>query len=330
MTYQLRIFFVHSAKVFVYSLEHEKIPYIYNGSLELYHLNNIDSYDEVEGVITDSFGVIPVVLVMSSGKYRIVYAPEDSEYVYSSDGKPALHNGEKVVGESFMLMPDVDKSKIGSDKLAPISLNKYSEASIRKFCVLSCEGKEQDTNLSYQDYLKKKENSEKQIALIDSMPKISQPVVSNLSSPPRDPNGSPSNGFRSPSPKVEEQPSPEKIENTKISNLENKLEKAEKHIDRLEHLIKTLNQRLYQIYPVKYPQVITSNGHDGEIISVKEIREKMDKGEIHKYELDPMIQPYAGSHRSDNRFLTFYSKDGSVYLVRVFYDTKENKFDEPK
>lgn len=108
------------------------------------------------------------------------------------------------------------------------------------------------------------------------------------------------------------------------------LEKLKAERDELRTILEKITRRLYKIYPVSMPEEIKIGDQMGKVIAVSEIQKKMGNGEIDRMILDPLLQAYAGSHRGDNRLLTFYAKDGNIYHVRAKYDIKNNRFDEPE
>src|SRR3990172_12155843 len=109
MPYHLEPFLVNE-EVLVYSLQDaQESSFTYNaGSLEILPNLRIQGFSRIDGYVTDSFGVHPVVLQYDQGDLEIVYAPNDSEFVYSSDGQPVKHNGIMVTGKSLINMPDLD------------------------------------------------------------------------------------------------------------------------------------------------------------------------------------------------------------------------------
>ena len=100
----------------------------------------------------------------------------------------------------------------------------------------------------------------------------------------------------------------------------------------LKSSYRALTQRIYQIYPVELPMSLKSDGASvkAPVISVDELMKKMTANEVDSNFLDPILQPFAGSHRSNNRLISFKNKDGSYCHVRASYDPKTNKIDHPK
>jgi hypothetical protein len=153
MPYYLNPYLVNDT-VLVYSMEDaRKNSYYYNAtSLELMPNLKIRNYHETHGHVVDTFGVQPVIFQYESGKVQIVYAPNDSEFVYTDDGHPVLHGGEDVVGKSVINMPDIERSMAGSPRLVPVGLDAPNEESIDRCIELSYLKEEQETDQTYEEY----------------------------------------------------------------------------------------------------------------------------------------------------------------------------------
>lgn len=102
--------------------------------------------------------------------------------------------------------------------------------------------------------------------------------------------------------------------------------KLKDRLSYVEALLEAHLRREYRLYnnwtlPDKLPI-------EGQLISLTSfdvIQDKMGKGEIERFELNPVHQPFAGSTRTANRILTFHSKSGEKYLVNASYDPKTNQ-----
>ena len=115
-----------------------------------------------------------------------------------------------------------------------------------------------------------------------------------------------------------------------LSELKDKYNKLKDDFDRLYDIVKTMNQRLYRIYPVKIPPNIRTGDTPVEIIDIKKMEEMINGNELERFTFDPMLQSYAGSHRGDVRMLVYHGKDGKKYILRAMYDPKTNKVSEVK
>lgn len=324
MSINLRAFLVLPSNIIIYSLKNDQSEkFIYNaGSLQRIDPSmEVTGFIEIAGSVTDKFGVHPVILGYDNDKLEVVYATQQIPYIFTSDGLPAKSDQGMVIVRANVLIPDLEKSTISREveNLVSMDLQKINEEVLLNYINLSKEGKPQDTTKSYFDLLKtqtKKDTpSEKFLGLyIDVSGK----------------NPTAQRSARSPSPRM----IPEKIINEdsqldlkecirKIENLTAKLQDA-------EDIIKIMNQRLYQMYPIDCPNKLRIDGKSIPVISVDEIKKKMSANEIERFSMNPVLQGYAGSHRSNNRMLTFYAKNGDVYLVRADYDVKTNKINPPK
>ena len=88
----------------------------------------------------------------------------------------------------------------------------------------------------------------------------------------------------------------------------------------LETIVKVLNQRLYDL-PVECPTHLPMGER---VISLDELREKTQDDKIIKYSLDPLLQCFAGSHRSKSRMVTISTEKGNTYLVVAGFDPRAN------
>lgn len=327
----LRVFFVLPAKMIVYSLEDDQgNKFIYNaGSLK--HIDptmEITGFTEISGIITNRFETKPVVVGYSNDKLEVVYAPQKFPYVFTSDGFPARTNQEAVV-RATILVPDLDKSVISSEDnlLVELPLTEPNSDSLSKYFELSEKGKTQNVSENYFD-LKTKEL----LQLSTRVPKAQIPTVSMTSLCNEPVDSSPQTNSRiprSPSPRIFTPKAEPKEKISDTSELSQQINDMKTYISELEGVVRAMGQRLYQIYPVDCPKELRVNGKLTKIITVPEIQEKMNQHEIERFDLDPCLQAYAGSHRRNNRMLTFYSKDGEMYLVRADYDPKTNKINPP-
>lgn len=107
-------------------------------------------------------------------------------------------------------------------------------------------------------------------------------------------------------------------------------EMVSSELEELRAVVRALTQQLYQILPVDLPKTFRVDGKKAKMISFEELEKREKKGEIMDRVWDPMLQPFAGSHRSSDRMLTCYSQRGEIYLVPVRYDPKTGVMSAPK
>jgi len=107
-------------------------------------------------------------------------------------------------------------------------------------------------------------------------------------------------------------------------------ESLEERVKRLEEVVEAMNRRLYRIYPVNCPNTFALKGKEVPVVPIEEINEKIAKGEVERIDLEPNFQPFAGSHRSENRLWTFHTSAGETYLAHAKYDSETNKLNPPK
>ncbi len=300
MATPLQVFLISPGKIVVYSFTDPSTgeDIIFNaGSLTRVSNPEISEVTPITGQITHKFNVKPSIIVFENGKSEVVYAPSGSSYLYSSDGSKAKHNKSKVTAISKISIPDIEKSS--PNELLPMNLAEPNIECIQKFVDMSFQGDEYPTS------------------------------IEDSSESPKTVAKSPSPRMKSPPEYLMQAPNPSVESTAKITQLREELAECKQDIADLRSIVKALNQRIYQIYPVDLPTSIRVDKKQTPVVSLDEITKKTNEGKIERWVLDPMLQPYAGSHRSHNRLLTFYEKDGSVCHVRAEYDAKTSRINPP-
>jgi hypothetical protein len=343
---ELQVFLISPLKVIVYNLDDPQTNNKYTFNAELLKLipdPMIESYKEISGNITQSFGVKPVVLGYENDKLELVYAPRGLNYVFRSDGRLASHGRSQVILKSAPIkipnIGDVNLS-VASDSLPEIKLGEPDAENIMKYIKMSQQGIEYNIKSTYDELKKPKVNLPSSIkpsapvAVEIIIPQKSVPVTQQPVLPPiiqtslpqnYDDMGTPARGMKSPTPRIIKT-KPEVV----IVNDNKEVEKLKLEVIELRALLKAFMQRNYQLYPVDSPNEFTIDGKTGPVIKLAEVQAKMANNEIERMILDPLLQPYAGSNRNTNRFLTFYEKNGNICHVRASYDPKTNALDNPK
>ncbi|MEM3858080.1 MAG: hypothetical protein QW478_01595 [Candidatus Micrarchaeaceae archaeon] len=317
MQNSLNIYFSKPLELIVYTLMEKNTVKIFNAyTLEKIDNPNIDEYIDIEGEITDKFNTHPAVVLYKNGLLQIVYAPPDMPYVFDSHGNVAKHFNVPIEAKAKITIPKVEKGG-----LKPQNLQQFNSATLQQFIQLSKMGKEQDCKETY-DELKEKNNVP---TVIVSNAKPENIVKDNIKEIFKDeglqePNKTPKLKMKSPSPRKKE-------DNEKW---EADLQSLKRDVEQLKEIITIINQRLYRLYPVNIPNFLQTKNGLAPLISVEEINKKIQNNEIEKCELDPLLQPYAGSHRSNNRLLTYTSKNGEIYCVRAEYNPSNNQISNPK
>lgn len=284
----------------MYSLDNPALGdtvFIYNaGSLQLASDPQMESFTEIDGLVTPKFGVKPLVVCYKNGEFEILYAPTNSDRLLRSDGTSARPDRSSVTATSVIAVPDLDLNEVGNPELTPVSLDEPNQTSVNTFI------------------------------------KASRTPAVEIKPPQTE--SAPTPGPRSPSPRMTKTSTPRKtLEPAPIvvqGVSDAQITALRQEIEELKSIVQAMNRRNYKIYPVDLPQQIPVNGQLAPVISVDEIMKKMGEGQMERFELNPMLQAYAGSHRSNNRLLTFYGKNGDIYHVRADYDPKTNKINPPK
>lgn len=361
---ELQVFLVDlidGTKIIVYSLDDPITGNIVIFNAELLTVMRepqITGYTEISGDVTSKFGVKPIVLGYENGKYELVYAPRGLGYVFKSDGKIAKHNRIQVMLKSEPIkVPDLDKVILNSktNDLPEISLATPDPDDINKYIAMSQQGIEYSTNLTYDELMKPKfslPSSRKpiveKIEVVLPRSQIKTPVIELVIPPVQQPtiivpqiqptlpqlNNSAlpqqfdveNDGSLSPSPKITK---PKKI-STPVASVEAtaEIKDLKTEVAELRSMLKALTQRIYQVYPVEMPQELRYNGKIGPIIDFDVIQKMMSDNQIAGMVVEPLFQPYGGSHRGTNRILTFTDKEGKIYHVRADHNAKTNSINK--
>lgn len=158
---RFKVFLIEPDNVAVYNwTDSTNRNIIYNaGNLKPLKNPKITNYTVVNGEVVSDFGVNPVLLAFQTedGKkrYEIIYAPLDSPFVYTSDGKPADHKNQTPTNYTYLLMPKYEPRTLG-ENLETVPLEQHNKESIEEYIKLSYNLKPQSTSLTYKQYLAQK------------------------------------------------------------------------------------------------------------------------------------------------------------------------------
>src|SRR5690625_4717557 len=124
----LLAFIIFPSEVVVYSYDNTENNnnYIYNaGSLEYIESPEITNYTNISGFITTDFNTDPIVLGYADGLFEVVYAPQNVNGVFTSDGSPAKHRSIPITARSTLKVPNIDKLDAGpnAEKLIQFDLD---------------------------------------------------------------------------------------------------------------------------------------------------------------------------------------------------------------
>ena len=86
-----------------------------------------------------------------------------------------------------------------------------------------------------------------------------------------------------------------------------------------------LLRQLYGPGPVSLPQFLVINGIRANFISFEQITTMLERNEIERYIIDPLLQPWTGAPPTEYRIFTFFGKNGMTYLVRARYNAQTNQ-----
>jgi hypothetical protein len=304
-----KVFLISPLRVVIYSFSgDDSISYIYNaGSLEPIRNPKIDSFKEITGVVTTRFGVNPVIVGYDDDSFEILYSPPRSGILLQSDGSAANSRGRKVTVISSILIPDLSRSYIGSS-IRSVDLDDPDVSLIQNYI-----------DQSQMSQPMSPEPSNQMLAQ-----PISVPVGVNSIDSPVYSNDSPRDTIKSPTPKLVI------IKPEQINIEQEEIKKLREEVRELRSMLKAFVQRSYKMYPVDCPSNLRIDNKLAPVISFEDAQAKLNKNEVERCVMDPLLQAYAGSNRGNNRLVTLFSKDGNIYHVRAEYDPKENKINPPK
>jgi len=110
-----------------------------------------------------------------------------------------------------------------------------------------------------------------------------------------------------------------------VVELRKKVGDLETQLKEFRNIFTAFNQRMYMIYPVNLPDEIRTEGKLVKPIPYSEVQKMYNNNEIVGMKLDPLIQAYAGSYRSNNRYITFCHRNGTFYVSRASYIPEDKK-----
>lgn len=296
---------------------------IYNaGSLRLITNRQVTDFVRIDGKITARFGVKPLVLGFSGGRFEVFYAPTTPEFLFRSDGTLATHGQNQVKTRSVISIPD-ERSK-DVYELIPIRLNEPNESTISTFIQMSSDRKEYSEEKSYIEMIPdtmKKADEELRGELVRVQAETSR--VQEELNRVKDDVKEELNRVK------DDLKSQLDVTKSELVTTKNELEELKFKVTEMEKIIETMNRRMYRIYPVEIPTHIKIGEAYSDLIDAVDAKEKLASGSIEKIELIPSLQPYAGSQQSANRLVTIYDKQGNLYHSRVVYDAESNTIEEP-
>ena len=97
-------------------------------------------------------------------------------------------------------------------------------------------------------------------------------------------------------------------------------------IEFLTALFEAYLRREYKMYPVANVERLPLGNQNIPVIKFNDFQEMLARGEVSKFEMNPLFQPFAGSPRTANRMYTVHTTNGGVYIVAASYDPASNKF----
>lgn len=307
MSLELRAFLIKPNNIIVYSLSDEDSEgaknLIYNaGSLELVE-KPFESFQEVEGTITNRFGVTPVVLHFTEpqDRLKVVYTFPSDNRLFTSESQPLESDFGIIESVAPLLIPDLTRIKVTAKKevLPSIQLTDFNREAI-----LNWSKPLKSLTLTPPEDLEDLEEA-KDLEGLSPMTMMDFTKAKDLEDL--------------------------KIQDlTEVKDLEKKVQHLTDRISDLEGILEVMNRRIYQIYPVTCPSQLRIENEMIPVVEFEEVMKKFNEKEIETYTMEPKLQAYAGSHRGNNRMFIFLDKKGNKYLARCNYDPKNNEINAPK
>jgi hypothetical protein len=90
---------------------------------------------------------------------------------------------------------------------------------------------------------------------------------------------------------------------------------------------RALDRLLAQLYGIPQPEPENLNGFTR--MTLPQLAELMQAEQIVRFEIPPLMQPFAGPPGTLNRIITYYTLDGQKLFVKARYDPVSNRIDPP-
>jgi len=98
----------------------------------------------------------------------------------------------------------------------------------------------------------------------------------------------------------------------------------------LSLVVESLIKRIYQIYPISMPKELIYNNEKISLISWSQAEKLKSENKIVSHTIEPLLQPFAGSHRNNNRMILIQTTDNKKYYCQVKYDNEKKDFCKPE
>jgi len=256
------------------------------------------------------------VFIKTTNSWAIAFAHEGSFIAL-----PAFPNDEIIRVIQFEI-PDISSIIPGANRLTPVDLPPFNRDYLQELVRLA---NNQLTILNMQ--IPPPHTSILPASPPPAVPLASPPISSPFELPriitppgrlsPRSPYQTP-RGLP-PVPLISPQPSPPISPPVERPSLQENLKES----------YETLLKQLYGL-PVKLPSHLIVGSIQAEIIPFKQATQMLSRGQIAKFLVDPMLQPWAGPPSSPNRILSFYGTNGLIYLTKGKYNSTTNQIFPPE
>ncbi len=336
-------------KLFIAQPLNKVVYYIRNnttGTHSIVNAGTLEPLNDVEHIVTEvipingniitKYNVNPLVIGDDRGEYYIVYAPLNKDNIYDAENND-IHNLNygKLITASEILIPDLTSLKYG--KMKNIDLKSPNVKSLQNY-VDNTDSNNTDTIDS--NNVEEITNSVENTGNYSPAPIVSS--FSNYNVTPRYSSFSSTSNMSS-TPEIAPAPNTgtiiefnnvkNEVQNVKLevksemSEMNKKNEEMRKDIAQLYDIFDALIRRTYggYMYPVQRKTPIRINGCTPKQITVEDYNKMIGENKVKRVAFDAILQPYVGSHRSDNRILTVYDLNENIFFVECHYDPKTNK-----
>ena len=77
------------------------------------------------------------------------------------------------------------------------------------------------------------------------------------------------------------------------------------------------------------PEFLIVAGVRANFIPFDQITNMLQRNQIERYIIDPVLQPWAGPPGAPNKIITMFGRNGLTYLVKARYDQQTNQIFPP-
>jgi hypothetical protein len=123
----------------------------------------------------------------------------------------------------------------------------------------------------------------------------------------------------------------ERVERNDVesNNPTNRVEETPSEDPLLKESFDMLMRQIYNL-PIELPSFLIIEGQQIPFINFSQAGKLLSSGQINKYTLEPILQPWAGHPFLNNRIITLFDVNGNKYLVKASYNAKTGQIFAPE